>query len=112
TYIMGSSRNLGGPVVSVGEPVLEAGKQSRGRGGCALHRGSETQAEGREREAEENKRRGKGRQEVGGLYRNDETGGTTQRDPWREGSTGARNSSREIWRRHRAPQPYQRNSSR
>jgi len=53
-----------------------------------------------------------GRQEVGVLFSTEEAGEPTRGTPWREESTGTRDGSGEIWRRPRAPQLYQRNSSR
>jgi hypothetical protein len=63
TYIMGSSRNLGGPVVSVESRFWESGKQSRARGGCALTPRERTKVQRRYREAKETKRHGKGGRE-------------------------------------------------
>jgi hypothetical protein len=90
----------------------ESGKQSRARGGCVLPRGSEPKAQRRYREAKGTKRRGTGGRKSECFTLPWRRGNQTRGTPWREGSTGTRDSSREIWRRHRAPRPYQRNSSR
>ena len=111
TFIVRSSRNLGGPVVSVERTGCgESGEQPLACGCCALRpqerspRRSGGSAERRQRSDAE------GRQEVGVPGSTGEAGEPTRGTPWREGGTGTRERSRERWRRHRAPQPYQRNS--
>ena len=111
TFIVGSSRNLGAPVASVDKPVLGSPVNNpRPAAAASCVCGNEAQGARRYRESEGNEATREGRQEVGVLYSTDEAGEPTRGTPWREGGTGTRERSRERWRRHGAPQPYQRNS--
>ena len=112
TFILGFSRNLGGPVVSVNESGLGIPvNNSRPAAVASCSCGNETQGAVAVPRSEGNEASRKGRQEVGVLRITEEAGEPTRGTPWREGSTGTRARSRERWRRHRAPQPYQRNLS-
>jgi len=73
--------------------------------------GNEAQGAAAVPRSEGNEATREGQQEVGVLHNTYEVGEPTRGTPWREGSTGTRARSRERWRRHGAPQPYQRNSS-
>ena len=112
TCILGFSRNLGGPVVSVSEsglgiPVNNSRPAAVASCGC----GNEAQGAATVPWREGNGATRKGRQEGGVLRSTDEVGEPARGTLRREGSTGTRARSGERWRRHRAPEPYQRNSS-
>ena len=112
TFTVGFSRNLGDPVVSanesgVGSPV----NNPRSAAVASCDCGNEAQGAAAVPRSEGNEATREGWQEVGVLYSTNEAGEPTRGTPWREGGTGTRERSGERWRRHRAPQPYQRNSS-
>ena len=112
TFIVGSSRNLGGPVVSANEPGVGSPVNNPWLAVVApCDCGNEAQGVAAVPPSEGNEVTRKGRQEVGVLYSTEEAGEPTRGTPWREEGTGTRERSGERWRRHRAPEPYQRNSS-
>jgi hypothetical protein len=77
-------------------------------GGAPLPDGSEQGAHERYRHREGNEVGREGRRDVGVPHSTDEAGEPTEGTPWREGGTGSWTCWRERWRRHRAPQPSQR----
>jgi hypothetical protein len=104
TFIVGPSRNLGGPVVSVrktglGTPV----NNPRPAGVAPVRLRERSKAQRRYREAKETKRRGRGDGKSECFTVLTKRGNRTRGTPWREGSTGRRERSRERWRRHGAP---------
>src|SRR5215831_11735114 len=104
TFIVGSSRNLGGPAASVNEAgVGESGKQPLACSRSALRLQERNPRRVAVPYGEGNGAVREGRQEVGVLHSTEEAGEPTRGTPWRKGSTGTRARSGERWRRHRAP---------